>query len=44
MLMKSMLDKLQNIPAIDLMCDKDVQPFYESLGMMRSVGMVIRNY
>ena len=29
---------------IDLICDADVQPFYERLGMTRYSAMIIRNY
>jgi ribosomal protein S18 acetylase RimI-like enzyme len=43
-LVKRMLEKLKHIYAIDLMCDGDLQGFYQRLGMMPSVGMVVRNY
>ncbi len=43
-LMHRMLDKLKGIPAIDIMCDPDVQPFYQRLGMRPSVGVMLRNY
>lgn len=43
-LMSRILDKLKDTPAIDLTCDKELQPFYSRLGMQPSVGMVIRNY
>jgi len=39
-----MLERLDHIQAIDLTCDKHLQPFYERFGMLRSVGMVIRKY
>ena len=39
-----MLAKLQHLYMIDLVCDADVQPFYERLGMRPVVGMVVRNY
>jgi hypothetical protein len=29
---------------IDLICDVDVQPFYECLGMCRYTGMILWNY
>lgn len=29
---------------INLMCNPDVQPCYERLGMRPSTGMIIRNY
>lgn len=43
-LVQRMIDQLSGIYAIDLMCDEDVVPFYEKLGMQRATGMVIRNY
>lgn len=43
-LMSRMLSKLRAIPAIDLTCDRSLQGFYARLGMVPSVGMVIRNY
>ena len=32
-LMTRMLDRLRNLPNVDLLCDPDVVPFYERLGM-----------
>lgn len=43
-LMSEMLKKLRGIPAIDLTCDPSLQAFYARLGMVPSVGMVIRDY
>ena len=43
-LAKRMLEKLNHIYAIDLMCDHELQGFYQKLGMTPAVGMVIRNY
>ena len=43
-LVRRMLKRLENHYAIDLMCDADLQPFYERLGLRRSTGMVKRNY
>lgn len=43
-LMNQMLETLKDIYMIDLMCDADVQPFYDRFNMIRSTGMVIRNY
>jgi ribosomal protein S18 acetylase RimI-like enzyme len=43
-LVTRMLEKLKHIYAIDLMCDENLQGFYQKLGMIPSVGMVIRNY
>lgn len=41
-LMRRMLKKLAAIPNIDLMCDPDVQPFYERFEMRPCGGMVLR--
>ena len=43
-LLHRMLAILANYPCIDLTCDPELQPFYERHGMIRSVGMVLRNY
>lgn len=43
-LVRRMLAKLRHLYMIDLMCDPDVQPFYERLGLRTSTGIIIRNY
>ncbi|HSG14736.1 MAG TPA: GNAT family N-acetyltransferase [Anaerolineae bacterium] len=43
-LVRRMLAKLDHLYAIDLVCDLEVQPFYERLGMRPAAGMMIRNY
>jgi ribosomal protein S18 acetylase RimI-like enzyme len=43
-LVRRMLIRLENYYAVDLMCDANLQPFYERLGLRRSTGMVRRNY
>jgi GNAT superfamily N-acetyltransferase len=43
-LVKQMLAKCRHLYGIDLVCDLDVQPFYERLGMKAVVGMISRNY
>lgn len=43
-LVRRLLEQLNNLYAIDLMCDADVQPFYARLGFQPSTGMIIRNY
>ena len=43
-LVRRMLDQLAGIYMIDLICDADLQPFYERLGLTRYTGMVKRNY
>ncbi len=44
MLVRKMLDKLNGIQTIDLMCDPGMQGFYAQFGMQPSVGMAIRRY
>jgi ribosomal protein S18 acetylase RimI-like enzyme len=39
-----MLDSLKHLYSIDLICDEEIQPFYEKLGMRRYSGMVYRYY
>lgn len=43
-LVRRMLDRLSHLYMIDLLCDEEVQPFYERAGMQRTTGMMIRNY
>jgi ribosomal protein S18 acetylase RimI-like enzyme len=43
-LVRRMLAKLRHLYMVDLVCDPEVQPFYERLGMRTVVGMVVRNY
>jgi ribosomal protein S18 acetylase RimI-like enzyme len=43
-LVRRMLAQLRHIYMIDLICDTDVQPFYERLGMRPYTGMILRNY
>jgi ribosomal protein S18 acetylase RimI-like enzyme len=43
-LVRRMLEKLNHLYMIDLVCDSELQPFYERLGMRAVVGMVVRNY
>ncbi|MBE9915826.1 GNAT family N-acetyltransferase [Paenibacillus donghaensis] len=43
-LTRRMLDKLKDIYMVDLLCDPDLQEFYEGLGMRKAQGMLIRNY
>ena len=37
-----LLGELDDLYAVDLMCDPKLQPFYERLGMHRAHGMAIR--
>jgi len=41
-LVRGLLDRLGTIPAIDLTCDPELQPFYRRFGMHPSVGMLLR--
>ena len=43
-LVRRMLDTLRGLYMIDLICDAEVQPFYERLGLTRYTGMIKRNY
>ncbi|MBS4537033.1 GNAT family N-acetyltransferase [Clostridium sp. D2Q-11] len=43
-LMNRMLEELKDIPCIDLMCDKEMQSYYERFDMLKSHGMVLRRY
>jgi ribosomal protein S18 acetylase RimI-like enzyme len=43
-LVRRMLAKLRHLYMIDLVCDTDVQPFYERLGMRPYSAMILRNY
>jgi len=43
-LMQRMLESLSDIYMVDLLCDADLQPYYERLGMRRATGMLVRNY
>lgn len=43
-LVKRMLKELDTIYMIDLCCDNDLIPYYEKFGMIKSNGMLIRNY
>jgi GNAT superfamily N-acetyltransferase len=43
-LIQQMLAKLRDLYMIDLVCDPELQSFYERLGMRPVVGMVVRNY
>jgi ribosomal protein S18 acetylase RimI-like enzyme len=43
-LMRRMLHRLGEMYMIDLLCDEELQPFYERVGMQPAFGMVVRNY
>jgi ribosomal protein S18 acetylase RimI-like enzyme len=42
-LMRRMLEKLDGLRVVDLMCDPELQPFYARFGMKPYSGMIIRN-
>jgi len=39
-LVRRLLAQIEHLPSIDLTCAPDLQPFYESLGFTRTVGML----
>jgi len=43
-LVERMLTELRGIYMIDLMCESNLQLYYEQFGLMRSSGMIMRNY
>lgn len=43
-LVNKMLAELHDIYMVDLMCDIELQPYYEKIGMIKANGMVVRNY
>lgn len=43
-LIKNMISTLGEIYMIDLLCDQELQGYYDKFNMFRSQGMVIRNY
>lgn len=43
-LMRRMLETLSGIYMVDLLCDAELQSYYERLGMRRATGMLVRNY
>ena len=43
-LVKRVLDELSHIYMVDLCCDQELQDYYARLGMVKSHGMILRNY
>jgi len=43
-LVRRMVELLDGLYMVDLLCDPDVQPFYERSGFRRATGMCLRNY
>lgn len=43
-LVRRLLSRLDHLYTVDLLCDADLQPFYEQQGMRPTVGMMSRRY
>lgn len=43
-LMQRMLATLGHLYQVDLVCDEELQPYYERFGMRRASAMMLRNY
>lgn len=43
-LVRRMVRKLKDLYMIDLICDQQVQRFYERLGFEKAPGMIVRNF
>lgn len=43
-LTRKMLERLSSYYMVDLLCDTELQPFYEQFGMRHAQGMFLRNY
>jgi ribosomal protein S18 acetylase RimI-like enzyme len=43
-LVRRMLERLKTLYMVDLLCDVEIQPFYERQGLLRASGMIWRNY
>ena len=43
-LVRRLLAKLKKAYMVDLLCDRDLQPFYKSLKLFPATGMMLRNY
>ena len=43
-LVRRMLDRLDDLYMVDLLCDPELQPFYAALGMRPATGMMLRHY
>jgi predicted N-acetyltransferase YhbS len=39
-----LIESLNHLYMIDLLCEEDLQPFYEKAGMSRARGMTLRFY
>lgn len=43
-LVKRMQSELSHLYMVDLLCDQELIPYYEKLGMIKSQGVCLRNY
>jgi len=43
-LVRRMVDRLSDYYMVDLLCDTELQPYYERFAMRRATGMMLRNY
>jgi ribosomal protein S18 acetylase RimI-like enzyme len=43
-LVARLLEMLKHLYMVDLLCDPDLQPYYERLGMRKGCGMMVRRY
>ena len=43
-LVKRMHQELSHLYMVDLLCDEELIPYYEKLGMMKAQGVCLRNY
>ncbi|TNE97648.1 MAG: GNAT family N-acetyltransferase [Deltaproteobacteria bacterium] len=43
-LVRKIQQDINHLYMVDLLCDEDLIPFYEKLGMMRATGALLRNY
>jgi ribosomal protein S18 acetylase RimI-like enzyme len=43
-LVRLLLDELRGLYMIDLICDPQLQPFYERIGFQPATGAILRNY
>ncbi len=43
-LTRRMISTLEHLYQVDLVCDEELQPYYERFGMRRASAMILRNY
>lgn len=43
-LVRQMLERLDGLYMVDVLCDEPLQEFYENIGMQPAVGAALRNY